>query len=405
MKVLMMKIKDISFILIILLIFTGCLKNIDFNSRFFKNISDIENNDLFTKPNEVSVQSSIVGFFNKKEDSGDKDYYKIFFPQKYISYKMVASSVPAIDMKIVFYTVDGKKILEIDQNGRGEGEKLWEYYPTSDYVVLSIESKYGFNERIPYIINFIPKEESKIEEIEPNNDEENAIIISFPDVKKGLISPKNDIDYYHLIFKDNKNYNFLIKIETLSNLDINFTLYNKNLNKQKYINSYSWGGTEIFPYLSSKNGDFYIRVSGSLNENDKKAPLYYITIEEHKNEENNILFFEQEFNDDFETATDLITDSYIIGAYYPEDDIDFFRFDVLNSKNSVTISLSDVRGIDPYISIFDKKFNLIKKIDDRGIDRGEEIYLKDIDKDRYYISIKGNGSSLTYYKMFFNIRY
>ena len=64
-----------------------------------------------------------------------------------------------------------------------------------------------------------------------------------------------------------------------------------------------------------------------------------------------------------------------------------------------------MRGIDPYISIFDKKFNLIKKIDDRGIDRGEEIYLKDIDKDRYYISIKGNGSSLTYYKMFFNIRY
>lgn len=392
------------FFICIIILLISCFKRIDIDKEFIKNISDIEPNDTISKVSYVTVQSQIVGFFNNKNNSGDKDYYKIFFPQKYISYKMVASSVPAIDTKITFYTIEGKKLLEIDENGRGESEKLWEYYAAFDYLVLCIESKDNFNENIPYVINFMPKGDGGVEEIEPNNDEESALTIFLSDTKRGFISPKNDVDYYKLLFKDDRNYDFFIKIETLSNIDINFTIYNKSINKQKYINSYSWGGTEIFPYLSSKNKEFYIRVTGSINENDKKAPLYYITIEEHKREGKDI-FFEQEFNDSFDLATDLITDSYLLGTYFPEDDIDFFRFDVLNSSNSITISLSDVRGIDPYIELFDKKFNLIKKIDDRGIDRGEEFFIKNLEKGRYYISIKGKTSSLTYYKIFFNIRY
>ncbi len=396
--------KRIKYILLSILIFLSCIKNINYNKELFLEISDNEDNDTFSKAKEVSIQASIVGFFNNKGEKGDKDYYKIFFPQTYIPYKIILSSVPAIDSKMVFYTIQGKKILELDQEGRGESEKLWEYYPTMEYLILSVESKYGFNEKIPYVINFIPKEEARVEEIEPNNDEKSAITIYLSDVKKGLIAPKNDVDYYKLVFKDNRNYDFFIRVETLSNLDINFTIFNPRTNMQKYINNYSWAGAEIFPYLSSKNGEFYIRISGSINENDKKMPLYYLTIEEHKKESENI-FFEQEFNDTFETATDLINDSYTYGTYFPEDDIDFFKIDVIKDTNSVTISISDVRDMNPVIELFDNKFNVIKRVDDKKNDRGEEIFIKNLARGRYYVAIKSPKASLTYYKMFFNIRY
>lgn len=393
------------FYILFIFIFFSCFKNMDYSKEFFNKISDLEENDTFFKANEVNIKFPIVGFFNKKDKKGDKDYYKLFFSQKDLFYKIILSSVPAIDSKITFYTPNGGKILEVDEHGRGESEKLWEYYPNSTYLILCVESKYGFNEKIPYILNFIIiKGKEGIEEIEPNNDENTAIVIFISDVKKGLISPNNDIDYYKLIFNDSRNYDFFIKLETFSNLDINFTLFNKKSNIQKYINNYSWGGTEIYPYLSSKNGDIYIRVSGSINENDKKMPLYYLTVEEHKKEGENI-FFEQEFNDDFKDAVDLITDSYIYGTYSPENDIDTFKFDIIKDINSVTISISDVRDMDPCIELFDSKFNLIKKVDDKKSDRGEELFMNNLLKGRYYIAIKSPKASLTYYKMFFNIRY
>ena len=209
-------------ITIFLLLYLNCEGSKENNILPFnkESLSDIENNDLMKTPNTVSSQNPIIGFFNNKKNIGDKDYYKVYFALKEISYKIIQTAVPCIDSKISLFSPSGNILFYVDSGKKGEAEKIWNYYPNYEYIIMRIESKIGHNEKVPYIINFIPKTNENIDETEPNNSKENAILIKYEETKKGLISPKNDVDYYKIIFDNNKNHDFSINLETLSNLDL-----------------------------------------------------------------------------------------------------------------------------------------------------------------------------------------
>lgn len=409
-----MKILKNKFILIysfyiIIIAFSGCSgKKADIKPFDYNYLADKENNDTISKANEVTTQNPIVGFYNDKKNIGDKDYYKVYFSIKSTSYMIVLTGVPGIDSKLSFYLPDGNQLFTIDRGGKGESEKLYEYYPNTDYIIIAVEAKTGYNEKVPYAVNFIPKMDQGINEIEPNNDKASAAIIKLGEEKKGLISPKDDVDYYKIVFDDDNTHYFSIKIETLSNIDISFTLMNQTANIDKFINSFGWGDKEFYPFLSNKKGEYYIKVSGSIKSNDTKDPLYNLSVVElPNNDDGKELYYESEFNDNKDLATDIINGTEVIGALFPENDEDWFKFDLFKKPISVDISLSKLKGVDPVIEVYDSNMKLLKVIDQEGEDSGEKALLNDLGSGRYYLKLfsKNKKKSLQEYILFLNARY
>ena len=331
----------------------------------------IENNDI-SKAVSTDPSKTIVGFFMKNGVQVEPNFYKVKFVDRSVSYEVVLTAVPGVDSRIRIFDRNKKLVFNVDEQGTGESEKLWELIPKDEFIYLQIDSKSGYNDRIPYAVNFIKKQENRSEEIEPNNTEEEANLIKLNDSKKGYISPKDDIDYYKIIFDDDKNHDFSIELESFSNLDVSFTVINKKNGKTKKIDNFQFGGTEVFPYLSSVKGEYYIKVEGHFNESIKKDPIYYISIKELKNstEDGKQINYEQEFNDDPDSASDLISGNEVVGLFFPEKDEDWFKFDLYKKPVSVDLSLSRVKNLDPTIEIYDFGKKLITTVNNNGRDNG-----------------------------------
>ena len=397
----------ISFTLTILMLFVSCVrKDTTDDNLYGLFVSDIEPNDTFTEAIEVPTQRMIAGFMNDKGNVGDRDYYKVTFAQHGVSYKVMLTGVPGVDSTVQFFGANGRQLFITDEGGIGESEKVWDYYPTDGSVYVCIRAKTSFNEKIPYYLTFTPKGDNSIEEIEPNNTEETALSLSENDKKKGLIFPKNDVDYYRLNFTSTHSLVFSVKVEPLSNIDVFFTLYDKTNNIIKLINNNTAGITEQIKYLDSGKGSYYIRIGGNTDRTDKRDPAYSVIVTVHPDTDLNgsSLCYEQEFNDEPELATDIWERSNIVGMLFPDNDEDWYRFDVLNETNTVNISLSEIRGLDTVIEIYDNRKTLMHTIDSSGADGHENISLSNMPLGRYFMRLSAKkGSSMINYSLFCNI--
>lgn len=393
-----MKIKLFYLCLIIhIFILIACDKQDNPDILPFDKIMDTENNDNYKTPNKINIDKPILGFFDNKNEIGDKDYYEISFNNPDKSYKIIQTAVPGIDTKITFYTAKHRYLFRIDEKGIGEAEKLWNFTPKAKKILMVIEAKRGYNLKVPYIINFISKQTDDKQEIEPNNSEKEAGEISINKIKKGYIAPKNDVDYYKIITNDDQNYDFSIELETLSNIDINFMIINKKDKSSKFINYSSWGGSENYLYLASNKGEYYIRVSGSTNSSIQKDPLYYISIKQMNIDKENPINYEREFNDSSDSATDLIIGEETEGLLLPKD-TDWFKFDLIKNAISIDLSLSKTTGTTPVMELYNSKLELIK-----ANKNSSNLSIRDIKKGRYYIKLS-NRNQQTLYRLFLNIR-
>ncbi|HPO50757.1 MAG TPA: hypothetical protein PLO89_10560, partial [Spirochaetota bacterium] len=358
--------------------------------KMFGSISEVEDNNSFEKANLVSIEKPILGFLSYHEAGNDCDYYKIEASEKEVSYEMVFSPIPDVDSKITFYDDRKKVLFTLDENGVGEGEKLWEFSFYSEEAYLKVESKIGSNSFNPYVINFT-KKTANYSEIEPNNSEKEAIEIRLNETKEAFISPRNDIDYYKTVFDQDGIYDFWVEIETLSNLDVNFIVIEKNTNMIKTINSEGFGGSEISPYLSSNKGEYFIKVSSKINTSDKKPPIYYISLKEQKSKiDDTEYLYEREINDVSEFATELINNVEILGNLYPENDVDWYTFSLHKDPISADMTVSETKGVDFKLEFYQNDKTLFKTVNDNANDKGEQISIKDIKRGKYYLKVSGS---------------
>ena len=133
---------------------------------------------------------------------------------------------------------------------------------------------------------------------------------------------------------------------------------------------------------------------------DQKDPIYRLSIEKNIDENNS--YFEREYNDNHNQATELINESEIIGAFYPKNDEDWFKFDLITKPISVNIYLSRIRGLDPIIEVYDSNLNLFKIISKNKF--AKKVLLNDLSKGRYFVRIFSKEKSLLSYKLFFKVR-
>jgi len=399
--------KILFFILLILIpvFYFLCGFKKDIKPFLEKSIKDTEPNDTFNTANEVVSQELIIGFFNNKNKFTDKDYYKVNFSVRGVSYKIVQTGVPAIDGKVTIFSPDRTKIHSVDSGRKGEAEKIWEFYPVTNFIYMLVESKASYNEKVPYIIEFIPLVDESAFEEEPNNDKKSAIEIKVGDEKKGLISPEGDVDFYKVVFPENESSDFTVELETFSNHDFGFMIINDMNDKVKFINNYGWGEKESFPFLSGTKGRYYIKVFMNLNSNDNSSPTYNLKIKKSETllngDKNGNIIFERELNDSRENATELVKGKTVYGTLFPANDEDWYKFDTGFFAKNISLILSRIRNINTKIEIYNSNMSLVKTVDNGRTDEQEEILLTNLDRGNYYIKITGDDKSLVVYKLYF----
>jgi hypothetical protein len=389
----------------LLLIFFSCFNRDPMDYlRIYPAIQDKGDNNSFKKAAETDLTDPVVGFIHHPEQKNDIDFYKIRGLTPGASYRITVTPVPEADLILKVYQANGKPLFSVNEKGRGESEVLWEFRPRSDQEILSIESRQGFNDIIPYVINLTRKETSN-EEDEPNNNEVQAVTINLDSEKKGYIAPSTDIDFYHITFPDARTYDFSVRIEALSNLDLNFNLINKKTGELKMINSNDWGGEEIFPYLSSSKGDYYLRISGKVSGSNIKEPVYYLSIPRFKPDlSSDEVYTEREFNDTPDKSTTLINETETEGCIFPLKDEDWYAFELYKKPLTADLSVSKVKQLDLKIDIFDSSHQLLHTINKYGKAMSEQISLN-LDQGRYFVKISAGDSSLEPYHLFFMARY
>lgn len=387
-------------ILLSLLLFSCSKKELPDTLPLYE-ITDKEDNDTFDKPQDATGLV-ISGYFHDKNEASDRDYYLLHFDRENnTAYTVIQTAVPGIDSVLTFYSLKRKMLFRIDEKSTGESEKLWTFYPPAEKVILCVEAKTGNNEGNPYIINFVSKEKDKFEEIEPNNTIKEAIDIKIGQSKKAYITPRNDVDYFHITtggFGGDSISDFLIEVETFSNLDINFMIIDNKSGASKFVNFASWGAKEQFLYLASNKGDYYLKINGNTNSDTQKDPLYYISVSEQEAPDEDVIF-EREFNDSFESATMLINQTEIEGSITANDK-DYFIFDLTYDAETITLSLSRFQGEKGRIEIYDADRQLVS-----GNTGKSNITLRDISKGRYYILFTQEGKTNSLYRLFLNIEY
>ncbi|MCG8570891.1 MAG: hypothetical protein MJB14_12195 [Spirochaetes bacterium] len=392
-------IKKAILFLLSIIILINCSKSKDLDILPFTEFSESEENDTIDAAIEVDPDQEIVGLFNAKPTAGDRDFYLLKFSNRGTAYQMVQTAVPMIDSKISFYDQQKRFLFRIDGSGIGQAEKFWNFQPKSDQIYMLVEAKKGSNSQVPYIINFISKEADNRQEVEPNNTIKDAVPIKLGEIKKGYITPKGDIDYYQILIDEEQIYDFSVEVETLSNLDINLGMRGGGGGGGGGINSASWGGSEKFLFLSNQKGEYYLRISGNISTNNQKDPLYYLSINEELSENEKPIYFEREFNDKKESATEILPGEEIKGVILTNDQ-DWFKVDLLKKSKSLDVSLSKHSGEIPLIEIYKTDGTLVTQNN-----HSTSITARNLAEGRYYIKLSSSLKKQIFYQLFINVRY
>lgn len=385
--------KNLYGIFCFLLICSGCRNQNENPYLPYETIYDKEPNNSFDTalPLNAAAGLNIAGFYNaydEKTQSPDADYYRISLKDSGCAYRMTLTAVPGVDGKLMVYSPNHELLFEMNERGVGEAEVVWDYYCRYPEIYIAVASCGGANNNVPYMLSIAADNHDSRIEVEPNNEEKNATVLTSLFPLKGYIVPNDDVDCYHLEF-DGQVCDFRVKVESFSNLDVSLTLV-ENISvpspdvtsdvevtrKSCVVNQNGWGGSEVTQYFSSGKSDFYVYVTAKV-QSSQKEPVYYITLETFSEGS-----YEREFNNCREDATPILVQEEITGELDPGD-VDWFYFDVLYSGTRAELSLD---------GISDKRFALdIEKSDGTTVYSGKgttNLSLRDLKSGRYYLILK-----------------
>ncbi len=350
-------------------------KNIEYKLNIVKsklNIgnSEKESNDDLVTANIISITngyivgnySSFLNMLNFKNNYKDEDWFSFYINSSNIILSLEVTGVPGIDSVMELYNKYGVLLKKIDSNGVDEPEVLKNYsIKIPDIYYVRLYNKKGSNNKIPYqfYINSTPVR--KHFEIEPNDNFNNANIIS--NFIKGYINPDKDTDFYK--FNTDKPVILNISLTPLNNIDSVIKIYNSNWQLIKIINSKGLNEAEMYPDLFFNKGEYFISIS-DLSNNQNYQDSYTLTLKQI----HNIDKWEKEDNNEFNRSTSIYLNSTLSGFLAPEGDIDIYRLS-LQQDTKIKLLLSPIPMLDTIITLYNDKYTTITNINKGGIGEGE----------------------------------
>jgi len=323
-----------------------------------QSLSEAEPNDQWEQANEIHLDETIEGFFQKQDDS---DWYKLAVTQPGKSIIQIElSAVPETDSFIEIYDEEKDFLVRADRGGEGEPEKLTDIGVIKGIYYIHV---YGSekNETDSYKLKtqFI-RIWQEGHEFEVNNEIEYANIIQLDKSIKGKFQAFNDEDWYKLVITESGKNIVRIEISAVPEVRSALTIYDADGNYLKQTDINPEGQPESIVNLGVIEGTYYIKASesgGTTNETD----FYSLTARLVGPWKEGLEF---EVNDNREQANQLKLGMEVTGFANPWDDRDWFTFTVpLPGIDIFVLELSEIPEVNTYLELYDEEGNQLKKTD------------------------------------------
>jgi cell wall-associated protease len=311
------------------------------------------------EPNNGTEQAADIGFDKKMTGliswNDSNDTYKVTVQEPGLL-NVNFSSFIDYGVDIQLEDSNGTKVLgEYIKGGNPTDSKVWmdsEYLEAGVYY-LKINKKYDYTGKYDFEVNF---EETKNNEIEPNNGTELAADITFDKQVTGLVSWNDSVDAYQVTVQSPGllNMNFFSYIAYGVNIQL------EDSNGMEVSNEYVRGGEPANPEKWSYSeylepGVYYIKITSKYGYTGKYD--LEVNFEESKNKE-------AEPNNGTEQAGSLEINEQITGLISWNDNLDTYTF-TMQEPGDIHLDFS---------SYIDSRVSL-KLVDDNGKELlGESIW-------------------------------
>ncbi len=356
--------------------------------------SESEPNDRMEQANEIRLDQTIEGFFQKQDDS---DWYKLVVtkPGKSII-QIELSAVSGTDSFIEIYNEEKDSLVRADTGGEGEPEKLTDIGVIEGmyYVYVYGSEK---NETDPYKLStqYI-RSWQEGHEFEINNEIEYSNEMRSGEPIKGKFQAMNDQDWYKLVITESGKNILRIELSAVPEVDSSLGIYDADGDSLKISDINPEGQPECIVNMGVIEGTYYINASvsgGTKNETDSYS-LTALLIGPWKEGQ------EFEVNDDREQANQLKLGMEVTGYAHPWDDRDWFTFTVPEPGIDLFVAeLSEIPGADTSLQLYDENDNLLKETNIGEEGKKETLVRMRMPAGRFFLSayhLGGNNAEIPY---------
>ena len=222
-------------------------------------------------------------------------------------------------------------------------------------------------------------------EIEPNDDFKTANIIEADRLYQGSIGSSKDVDYYMIDIAEAGS--FSIYVSGIKGVNQSILIYSADNNNPvilKTIDDRRKSSEEMIKNIYLHRGRYYIAVNHGARDEAKGGndSVYTIKVTPFTIDDRS----EIEPNDTIQSATRVGIGEEILGYYSPmmkisdgvfSEEEDWYSFDISSdseSPKSITITVSAVKGISPFISLYTPDGNLVSTI--KGQNENESVEMR-----------------------------
>jgi hypothetical protein len=362
--------------------------------NFLYSQTEAEPNDQWEQANEIRLDETIEGFFQKRNDS---DWYKLVVTQPGKSIIQIElSAVSGTDSFVEIYNEENDFLVRADRGEEGEPEKLTDIgvIEGTYYIYVYGSEK---NETDPYKLSIRSiRSWQEGYEFEINNEIEYANTMQLDKPIKGKFQAFNDEDWYKLAVTESGKNILRIELSAVPEVRSALGIYDAEGDSLKQTDINPEGQPEVIVNLGVTEGTYYIRAiesGGTKNETD----FYSLTARLSGPWKEGQEF---EVNDDREQANHLKLGMEISGYGHPWDDRDWFTFTVPQTGIDIfVVELSEIPGVNTYLELYDEEGNQLKKTDIEEEGEQETLVRIRMPAGQYFLLVyhnRGNNAEVPY---------
>jgi hypothetical protein len=278
-----------------------------------------EPNDELYQASEFTVGQRGSGYLG---NSGDRDYYKVFFGEIDEAARLRVEITGLSGVKLRLHLFDGTLKPLVQRGGRRGQSVVFRNLKlprVKDHFYIKVVADDGKNDRHPYTLKVRRDAVGSGVEREPNDKLRLAMRLSGERGSvKGILESKQDRDTFRISVS--RSTTLRLEAKPQKDLDLQIALLDRKGRPIAKANAGKAGFAEVFPNMRLRPGDTWVRVTA--RDRPPRAAKYLLRWKLLRIEKGD----EVEPNDKPRQATTLVVGQSARGYIYPSGDVDIYRF-------------------------------------------------------------------------------
>ncbi len=352
-------------------------------SAWAQTLDEAEPNNRREEATELKLGESIKG---RLQTSDDRDWYKLNVENQGRNIiRMDLSGISGVNLILELLDSEGRRLTRYDTGKEGEPESVINFGVTEGFYYVLVDSR-EFNDTENYTLSTAligPWQEGT--EFESNDTSERANPLKPEQQIQGYFYPDYDKDWYKISPDKAGKTVHRISLSAVPELDTWIEVYGTD-GRSRLVrhNRGRVGEPEVIINLGASQEDYYVSVQ-CPSRNHNQTDRYTLVIETVGPWQEGMEF---EPNSWREAANALKLDEAVSGYIYPQRDIDWYSFTVLEpGVDIMVIEVSGLEGVNTRLDFLDVDGNRLKRMDSGGEGVREMIVRMRVNPGKYYVNV------------------